>query len=105
METFRNNAKHSYSKRQGSLVSNKPNNQETHRNFHNLGASHSHQTMNLNASIKSDGTDVFRQNLNSSAGYQNIIDLSRIGKRGSVKMGKAGEILLPSSLYKLHTCA
>ena len=103
IETFRNNQKQTYqSKRHGSLQTNKPHNQETHRNFQNIGTSSQHN-YNLNASMKSDGTEIFRQS--NSSGYQNIIDLSRIGKRTSMKMSKAGEILLPSSLYKLHTCA
>ena len=34
--------------------------------------------------------------------YQNIIDLSR-GRKGTFKPGQSGEILLPSSLYKMYT--
>ena len=51
--------------------------------------------------MRSDGTEVFRQSFTSVGGYQNIIDLSKINRRSNLKLSKAGEIILPSGLYKL----
>ena len=54
--------------------------------------------------MRSDGTEVFRQSF-TSGGYSNIIDLSKINRRQTLKLSKAGEIILPSGLYKLQTNA
>ena len=104
IETYRNNYHQKPSmqnKRQSSLMVNKEKNQETHRNFQNLG---NNKSFERNASMRSDGTEVFRQSF-TSGGYSNIIDLSKINRRQTLKLSKAGEIILPSGLYKLQTNA
>jgi len=57
---------------------------DTHRNFKNLQSS--------------------QVSMQSSSNYQNIIDLSK-AKRTAFKPKNCGEILLPTSFYKLHTSA